>query len=168
VSLDFSDGLLDRSAAAAFARRCRAEGKRLVVTNGCFDLVHAGHISFLAEARALGDTLLVGLNSDVSTRVLKGPERPLAPEHDRAAVLLALRSVDAVVIFDETTAGLLLAELQAPVYAKGGDYSLAGSSTGTPLPEEAVVRSFGGDIHLLPYLPGRSTTALIERIRRLP
>jgi rfaE bifunctional protein nucleotidyltransferase chain/domain len=168
VSQDCPGGLLDRTAATAFAHGCRADGKRLVVTNGCFDLLHAGHVSFLAEARTLGDALLVGLNSDLSTRALKGPERPLAPEHDRATVLLALRSVDAVVIFDETTAGLLLAELQPSVYAKGGDYALAGSSTGTPLPEEPVVRSFGGEIHLLPYLPGRSTTALIERIRRLP
>jgi glycerol-3-phosphate cytidylyltransferase len=123
---------------------------------------------FLAEARALGDALLVGLNSVPSTRTLKGPERPLTAEHDRAAVLLSLRAVDAVVIFNETTADRLLAELQPAVYAKGGDYSLAGSSIGTPLPEEEVVRSFGGEIHLLPYLPSRSTTALIERIRRLP
>jgi rfaE bifunctional protein nucleotidyltransferase chain/domain len=168
VSQDCPGGLLDRTAATAFAHGCRADGKRLVVTNGCFDLLHAGHVSFLAEARTLGDALLVGLNSDLSTRALKGPERPLAPEHDRATVLLALRSVDAVVIFDETTAGPLLAELEPSVYAKGGDYALAGSSIGTPLPEEPVVRSFGGEIHLLPYLAGRSTTALIERIRRLP
>ena len=161
-------GPLDRPAAAAFARRCRTEGRKLVVTNGCFDLLHAGHVSFLAEARALGDALLVGLNSDASTRALKGSERPLAQELDRAAVLLALRSVDAVVIFSEATAGPLLAELRPAIYAKGGDYSLAGSPTGTLLPEEDVVRSFGGEIHILPYLPGRSTTALIERIRRLP
>ncbi len=160
--------LWDRAEAAAFARLYAAEGKRLVVTNGCFDLLHAGHVSFLSEARALGDALVVGLNSDASTRTLKGPERPLAPELDRAAVLLALRSVDAVVIFDEPTAGPLLTELRPAIYAKGGDYSLAGSLTGTPLPEEVVVRSFGGAIHLLPYLPGRSTTALIERIRKLP
>lgn len=167
MSPDHPADLLDRSAASAFAHRLRAEGKRLVVTNGCFDLLHAGHVSFLSEARALGDALLVGLNSDASMRALKGPERPLTPELDRAAVLLALRSIDAVVIFGESTAGPLLAELRPAIYAKGGDYSLAGSANGTPLPEEAVVRSFGGAIHLLPYLPGRSTTALIERIRKL-
>ena len=141
---------------------------RLVVTNGCFDLLHAGHVAFLAEARALGDALLVGLNSDSSTRALKGPNRPLVSEQDRAAVLLGLRMVDAVVIFDEATAGPLLAELRPAVYAKGGDYALAGTAVGVPLPEEQVVRSFGGEIQLLPYLAGRSTTALIERIRGVP
>lgn len=165
MSNELSGRLLDRAEAARFAAQCRAEGRRLVVTNGCFDLLHAGHVAYLSAARSLGDALLVGLNADATVTALKGPGRPLAPEADRAAVLLALRAVDAVVIFAEPTAGPLLAELKAPIYAKGGDYALAGSSQGSALPEEPVVRSYGGKIHLLPYQEGRSTSALIERIR---
>lgn len=158
--------LLSRSQAIDFAIFCRAQGLKLVVTNGCFDLLHAGHVAYLAAARALGDALLVGLNADAAVRALKGPGRPLTSEADRAAVLLALRAVDAVVIFEEPTAGPLLEELQPPIYAKGGDYSAGGDGTGTPLPEEPVVHGYGGTIHLLPYLDGCSTSALIERIRR--
>src|SRR5579864_7309589 len=132
-------GLLDRAEAVRYAGALRAAGRRLVVTNGCFDLIHAGHVHFLSAARALGDALLVGLNSDAGTCRLKGPDRPLVGQEDRAAVLLALRAVDAVVIFDEPTAGSLLAALQPPIYAKGGDYGLAETSHGTPLPEEPVV-----------------------------
>lgn len=159
-------GLLDLEAAAAWAASLRAAGLRLVVTNGVFDLLHAGHVAYLAAARALGDALLVGLNSDACARALKGPERPLVPQEDRALVLLALRSVDAVVIFDERTAGPLLAALQPPLYVKGGDYALGGiEQGGTPLPEEPVVRGYGGEIRLIPYLPGRSTSRLVEKIR---
>ncbi|HVC80754.1 MAG TPA: adenylyltransferase/cytidyltransferase family protein [Chloroflexota bacterium] len=158
--------LFSRSQAIEFAAQCRAEGRRLVVTNGCFDLLHAGHVAYLAAARALGDALLVGLNADATVRSLKGPGRPLTGQADRAAVLLALRAVDAVVVFAEPTAGPLLDELRAPIYAKGGDYSAGTSGTGIPLPEEPVVRGYGGAIHLLPYRDGCSTSALIERIRR--
>lgn len=156
------------AAAIAYAAALRAAGRRLVVTNGCFDLLHAGHVRYLAAARALGDALLVCLNGDAGTRALKGPGRPLVPQADRASVLLALRSVDALVIFDEPTAGPLLEALRPPVYAKGGDYALGGSGGGAPLPEELVVRAYGGEIHLIPYLADRSTSALIARIRSGP
>ncbi len=165
MARQFSGALLDRREAIRFAAQCRAEGRRLVVTNGCFDLLHAGHVAYLTAARALGDALLVGLNADAAVGHLKGPGRPFAAQADRAAVLLALRVVDAVVIFEEPTAGPLLAELQAPIYVKGGDYALAGAA-GTALPEEPVVRGYGGEIRLLPYHEGRSTSAIIERIRR--
>ena len=167
MTVNPSGKLLDRAEAARFAAQYRAEGRTLVMTNGCFDLLHAGHVAYLAAARALGDALLVGLNADATVSELKGPGRPLAGHADRAAVLLALRSVDAVVIFDEPTAGPLLAELRPAIYVKGGDYALAGAGSGVVLPEEPAVRAYGGEIRLLPYLEGRSTSALIDAIRRL-
>jgi rfaE bifunctional protein nucleotidyltransferase chain/domain len=159
--------LLGRAEAVQYAADLRAAGKRLVVTNGVFDLLHLGHVQYLAVARDLGDALLVGLNSDACTRALKGPGRPLEGERDRAAVLLALRAVDAVTIFDEPTAGPLLDALRPPIYVKGGDYALsdAGSGQGTRLPEEPTVRAYGGIIHLIPYLDGYSTSALLARIK---
>jgi len=163
---DRQGGLLALDEARRWADELRADGKRLVVTNGVFDLLHAGHTGYLAAARALGDALLVGLNSDASTRQLKGASRPLIGQEDRAAVLLALRSVDAVVIFEEPTAGILLGALHPPLYVKGGDYAIGAGEGGTPLPEEPVVRGYGGEIRLIPYLPGRSSSALIARIRR--
>jgi len=166
MSRQAAGGVLSRRQAITFAAQCRADGRCLVVTNGCFDLIHAGHVAYLAAARALGDALLVGLNADATVRTLKGPGRPLTGQADRAAVLLALRSVDAVVIFEEPTAGPLLEELRPPIYAKGGDYAAVIGGHGIPLPEEPVVRGYGGVIHLLPYLDGCSTSALIERIRR--
>lgn len=158
-------GLLDLEEATAYALSLRQAGQRLVVTNGCFDLMHAGHVSYLSSARALGDRLLVGLNSDKSTRALKGAGRPILPQEDRALILLALRSVDRVVVFDELTAGPLLLALQPPLYVKGGDYVVGTADKGTPLPEEPVVRSYGGEIQLLPYVAGRSTSSLLARIR---
>ncbi|HWE60090.1 MAG TPA: adenylyltransferase/cytidyltransferase family protein [Chloroflexota bacterium] len=163
-----SGHLLQLPEAVRFATELHEAGKRLVVTNGCFDLIHAGHVRYLAAARALGDALLVGLNSDGSAHALKGPGRPIVPQDDRAAVLLALRAVDAVVIFDEPTAGPLLLALRPPLYAKGGDYALGTGRQGTRLPEEPVVRGYGGAIHLIPYLAGHSTSALIARIGGAP
>lgn len=146
----------------------RATGRRLVLTNGVFDLVHIGHVTYLQQARALGDLLVVGLNSDASTRALKGPERPLVPEAERAALLAALRCVDYVTIFNERTAEALVEALQPDIYVKGGDYALASSGTtdGKVLPEAAVVQRYGGEVRLLPYLPGHSTSELIAKIRR--
>ena len=137
----------------------------LVFTNGHFDLLHAGHIDYLQKARALGDALFVGLNSDRSTRLLKGEKRPITPQTDRVRVLSALEMVDAIIIFDEPTAHRLLDALRPEVYAKGGDYVLDPSHTGTLLPEAPLVQSYGGHIELIPYLPGYSTTELIDRIR---
>jgi len=146
----------------AVARR-QAIGK-LVFTNGHFDLLHAGHVEYLQAARALGDALFVGLNSDASTAALKGPGRPLTPQADRARVLAALSCVDAVILFDDRTAHALLDALKPEVYAKGGDYALTPDQPGTLLPEAPLVQGYGGRIELIPYRPGYSTTDLIHRI----
>jgi rfaE bifunctional protein nucleotidyltransferase chain/domain len=129
----------------------------VVATGGCFDLLHPGHVATLDGARALGDCLVVLLNSDASVTRLKGRGRPLVPERDRAQVLAALRCVDAVVVFDEDTPEAALRRLQPHVFTKGADYR------GRVIPEEAVMRAFGGQVVLLPIVSGRSTTRLIER-----
>jgi rfaE bifunctional protein nucleotidyltransferase chain/domain len=141
----------------------RAAGRKLVVTNGCFDLLHLGHVTYLETARNLGDALLVGLNSDASVRGLKGPDRPVTPEHDRAAILAALESVTAVCIFAEPTALRFLAAAQPDIYVKGGDYTLDTINQ----EERQVVEQAGGRVVLVPIVPGRSTTATLEKISRL-
>jgi rfaE bifunctional protein nucleotidyltransferase chain/domain len=141
----------------------RADKKRVVCTNGVFDLLHIGHLLYLEAARALGDVLVVGLNSDSSTRRYKGPLRPLVPEAERAALLLALEPVDYVTIFNEPTAERLVGALEPEIYCKGGDYGSA-QALAKPLPEAAIVHGYGGHVELIPYLPGHSTSALIERI----
>jgi rfaE bifunctional protein nucleotidyltransferase chain/domain len=140
----------------------RAQGQTVVFTNGHFDLMHLGHVDVLQRARELGDVLVVGLNSDVSTRQLKGANRPIVPEGERAAMLSALACVDLVVIFDGTTASDLVDELRPDVYAKGGDWRPSGGEDGPP--EAAVVLRYGGDMRFLPYLAGHSTSALIDTI----
>lgn len=142
-------------------------GQRLVLTNGVFDLLHIGHATYLQQARALGDVLVVGLNSDASTRALKGPTRPVVNQGERAALLTALRCVDYVTIFEERTAEALVSALQPDVYVKGGDYRIDSSSvqaSGKELPEARIVAGYGGQVVLLPYLQGHSTSELIERI----
>jgi rfaE bifunctional protein nucleotidyltransferase chain/domain len=141
----------------------RASGRKLVVTNGCFDLLHVGHVTYLAGARALGDALLVGLNSDASVRELKGPARPLNPEADRALVLAALTMVDAVSLFPERSAAHFLERAQPDIYVKGGDYTLDTINQG----ERRIVESAGGRIVILPLVPGRSTSALLAKIAQL-
>ena len=136
--------------------RVRAAGGTVVATGGCFDLVHAGHVSVLQSARALGDCLVVLLNSDDSVRRLKGPHRPLQSQDDRATLLRALGCVDAVVVFDEDTPARALERLRPDVWAKGGDYAL------TALPEAEVLAAWGGQAVVLPYLDGKSTTTLIQ------
>jgi rfaE bifunctional protein nucleotidyltransferase chain/domain len=138
-----------------------AEGRRLVFTNGCFDLLHAGHVRYLREARALGDALAVGLNSDRSVRELKGPDRPLNPQGDRAEVLAALGCVDYVVVFDGKRATELLRTVRPHIYAKGGDYT---PESLDPEEREALAES-GAEIRILPLVPGRSTTGLLSRLR---
>ena len=137
----------------------RAAGRTVVFTNGHFDLLHLGHVDVLQRARALGDVLVVGLNSDASTQQLKGPQRPIVPQAERAAVLAALACVDLVVIFDELTASRLVAALRPDIYVKGGDWGQEREP-----PEAAVARSYGGEVRFLPYLPGHSTSALIQTI----
>jgi len=124
----------------------------LVFTNGCFDLLHPGHVSYLRAARALGDALIIGLNSDISINKLKGPSRPVVPEFDRATVLEALESVDAVVVFDEDTPIRLLREVKPAVYVKGGDYRVE------DLPEAEVAAEIGAEVKILPFETGYSTT----------
>lgn len=149
----------------------RAAGQRLVLTNGVFDLLHPGHVAYLEAARALGDMLVVGLNSDHSTRLIKGPQRPLMSEDDRAYLLAALRCVDYVTLFTEPTAERLVAALRPDIYVKGGDYALSGDADAPideqRLPEARVVRRIGGEVVLLPYRVGYSTTALLQKIGQL-
>ena len=160
----------NREDLAAEIRRRQQLGERGVFTNGCFDLLHLGHVRYLQEARSLGDFLIVGLNSDTSTRLLKGPGRPLVPEHERAEILAALSCIDYVTIFAEPTASPLVALLQPAIYVKGGDYANAHSDTPDlhRLPEAKVVQQYGGTIRLIPYVPGHSTTELIATIQQLP
>jgi D-beta-D-heptose 7-phosphate kinase / D-beta-D-heptose 1-phosphate adenosyltransferase len=144
----------------AVVRQVRARGGTVVATGGCFDLLHTGHVHLLDKARRLGDCLIVCLNSDDSVARLKGPTRPIVAQADREAMMLALRSVDAVLVFDEDTPERALRLLQPDIFVKGGDYSL------TDLPEAAVVRSWGGHAVTVPYLAGRSTTTLIHQVVR--
>ena len=132
----------------------------LCFTNGCFDLLHPGHVKYLEDVRALGDFLVVGLNSDASVARLKGPSRPLQDERARAMILCGLRSVDAVVRFDEDTPLELITALQPDILAKGGDYTV------DTVVGRDVVEARGGRVVLVPFLPGHSTTAIVERIRR--
>lgn len=136
------------------------QGRRLVFTNGVFDLLHAGHVGYLAEARSLGDLLIVGLNSDASVRGLgKGPDRPINPQGDRLAVIEALRAVDGALVFDESTPLALIERLRPEIHVKGGDYDAE------TLPETPLVRSYGGEIVILPTLAGRSTTNILRKAR---
>lgn len=145
--------------AAALAERLRAEGKRIVLANGCFDLLHVGHVRYLRGARALGDALFVGLNSDPAVRRLKGPGRPLLPAIERAELLAALRDVDHVVLFDDDTADRLVARLRPHVHAKGTDY------TEDSVPEGASVRAVGGQVAIAGDPKAHSTRDLISLIR---
>jgi rfaE bifunctional protein nucleotidyltransferase chain/domain len=149
---------VDLDTAAARAAAVRQAGGRVVVTNGCFDLLHVGHVRYLQAARALGDLLVVGVNSDASVRALKGPARPLVPAAERAEIVAALAAVDLVVVFDAPTAEPLVARLRPEVYVKGDDYTEA------TLPEARLVRAAGGEVVLLPTQSGLSTSALVARI----
>ncbi|KJK45302.1 D-glycero-beta-D-manno-heptose 1-phosphate adenylyltransferase [Streptomyces sp. NRRL F-4428] len=146
--------------AFATAADVRARGGTVVATGGCFDLLHAGHVGLLDSARRIGDCLIVCVNSDASLRRLKGPGRPLNPLEDRVRVLAALGSVDAVVAFEEDTPETLLGRLRPDVWVKGGDYSA------DDLPEAGVLRAWGGQAVVLPYLDGRSTTGIADRAAR--
>jgi D-glycero-beta-D-manno-heptose 1-phosphate adenylyltransferase len=141
----------------------RASNKKLVATNGCFDILHPGHVTYLEMARNFGDALLVGLNGDDATRQLKGAGRPVNSEADRAAVLAALESVTGVCIFTDTTAVKFLAAASPDIYVKGGDYTLESLNQD----ERRAVESSGGKIKIVPFVPGKSTTALLEKISRL-
>ena len=144
----------------AWREQLRENGKRLVVTNGCFDLLHAGHVSYLEQAAGHGEVLLVGCNGDESVRELKGPNRPLNAEADRALVLAALASVGAVAIFPEKRAVNFLRLAKPDVYVKGGDYT----PETLEAEEREAVESSDGEIVIIPFVPGKSTTSIIERM----
>jgi D-beta-D-heptose 7-phosphate kinase/D-beta-D-heptose 1-phosphate adenosyltransferase len=150
-------GVLPREELARRLAAGRA-GKTVVFTNGCFDVLHLGHLRALEAARRLGDLLVVGVNSDASVRRLKGPLRPIVPECERAELIAALRPVDYVVIFDEPTAEETIRILRPEVYVKGGDYTLG------QIPESAPVRELGGRVEIAPLVPGLSTTRIVQRI----
>jgi D-glycero-beta-D-manno-heptose 1-phosphate adenylyltransferase len=152
--------VLDLAQLADESRRLRKVGKRLVITNGCFDLLHVGHVRYLAAARKLGDALAVGVNGDGSVRALKGAGRPLNSERDRAEVLAALEAVDYVTIFAQPRATELLIAAQPAVYVKGGDYTVA-----TLNPEErAALEECGARIEIIPFENGYSTTGLLDKM----
>ncbi len=156
------DGVGTRAAVARAVRRAQRRGERVVFTNGCFDLLHVGHVRSLEQARGLGDRLVVGVNSDASVRRLKGSERPLVPARQRAEVLAALACVDWVVVFGGATPRSLIAALGPDVYAKGGDWPLR------VLRQQDLPRGFAGRVVRLRQVPGVRTTRIVERARNRP
>jgi D-beta-D-heptose 7-phosphate kinase/D-beta-D-heptose 1-phosphate adenosyltransferase len=156
----YREKIVDRATAVTRVAEARRAGKRIVFTNGCFDLMHVGHVRYLAAARDAGDLLVVAINDDASVRRLKGPERPLVPEDARAEVLAALEAVDLVTKFGEDTPAEIIAALLPDVLVKGADWA----------PDEVVgrqtVEAHGGRVELIPVVEGFSTTALVERLRR--
>ena len=161
--MNFRDKIIAWDDLPKWRETFRATGKKLVVTNGCFDILHLGHVTYLENARNFGDALLIGVNSDAAVNGLKGPGRPVNSETDRAAVLAALASVAGVCIFTDTTATRFLAAAQPDIYVKGGDYTLETLNQD----ERRAVESTGGKIVLVPFVPGKSTTGLLEKISRL-
>jgi rfaE bifunctional protein nucleotidyltransferase chain/domain len=147
---------------AAIQKKMREEGRKLVLTNGCFDLLHPGHVRYLQTARTLGDALAVAINGDQSVRALKGEGRPLNPEADRAEIVAALGCVDHVVVFPEVRATHLLETVRPSIYVKGGDYT----SETLDAEERAALENAGAEIRILPFEKGQSTSALIERMKR--
>jgi rfaE bifunctional protein nucleotidyltransferase chain/domain len=154
--------ILNWEEARNLCQSTRQQGGAVVTTNGCFDLLHKGHVQYLEYARSLGEILIVGLNADASVRRLKGPTRPLNEAADRAYVVAALSCVDAVCIFDEDTPAEWLQTLRPNVHVKGADWQ------GKQIPEEALLKSWGGRVHFAKYLQGYSTTQLIEKSKGTP
>ena len=156
-----SPKLVDAAGLAAARDALAARGQRLVLTNGCFDLLHVGHVRYLEAARRGGDALAVAVNSDASVRALKGANRPLTSQDDRAEILAALACVDFVTIFDDERVTSLIEQVRPMVYAKGGDYQLGTLHPG----ERAALERCGAEIFFVPMVPGRSTTHLVEALR---
>jgi rfaE bifunctional protein nucleotidyltransferase chain/domain len=154
--------ILDMDELTQRVRELHTAGKKLVVTNGCFDLLHVGHVRYLQAARALGDALAVGVNSDGSVRELKGPCRPVNNERDRAEVLAALECVDFVAIFPEMRATQFIRASMPAIYAKGGDYT----SETLNAEEQTLLKEIGAEIRILPFVDGYSTTRLLEQLRK--
>lgn len=163
MGLNFRDKIIGWDDLPAWRAALRAKNLKLVVTNGCFDLLHAGHVTYLENARNLGDALLIGLNRDAAVRELKGPGRPVNNEDDRAVVLAALESVGVVCLFAERTATRFLQLAQPDIYVKGGDYTVET----LPQEERDAVQQAGGRIMIIPFVPGKSTTAVLKKISGL-
>ena len=150
--------LIDRKLIKETCKEIRQGGKKIVFTNGCFDILHVGHVRYLTTAKSFGDVLIVGLNTDESVKMLKGENRPINNEKDRAEVLLGLKAVDYVVLFGERTAENLVSEIRPDVYVKGADYTV------DKIPEAKIVQSYGGQIELVKFVDGHSTTNIIKKI----
>ncbi|MDP6036330.1 MAG: adenylyltransferase/cytidyltransferase family protein [Verrucomicrobiota bacterium] len=161
--VDWREKIISMDVLADWRAALRATGKKLAATNGCFDILHAGHVNYLASARAQADALLVGLNSDVSVRELKGENRPIQNESDRATVLAALEAVDCVCIFNENRATRFLEMAQPDVYVKGGDYTV----DELPSEERTEVQRHGGGIIVIGHVPGQSSSDLAKKIATL-
>lgn len=161
--MTFREKIIPWAKLPAWRADIRAKGLRLVVTNGCFDILHLGHVTYLESARQQGDLLLVGINSDSSVRELKGAGRPVNAETDRAAVVAALGCVDAVCIFEQRSALQFLSAAQPDIWIKGGDYTLDSINQD----ERRAVEKVGGKVVILPLVPGKSTTTLLDKISRL-
>jgi rfaE bifunctional protein nucleotidyltransferase chain/domain len=159
--MDFARKILPASGLAGWREELRRSGRRLVATNGCFDLLHLGHVSYLQQARWLGDALIVGLTSDAQVRQLKGPGRPINSEPARAGVVAALESVDAVFVFPEFDARHFLETVRPDIYTKGGDYTLDTINQD----ERRLLEKMGVRIVLLPAVPGQSTTATLRKLK---
>lgn len=153
-----SSKILTISSLAEVVKARQQNGEVVVFTNGVFDLLHIGHARYLDEARALGDALIVAVNADSSVRVNKGDLRPIVPEDDRAELIAALECVDYVILFSSKTPVPLLEQIKPLVYVKGGDYKIE------DLPETPVVESYGGSVSILSFVPGRSTSSIIQRV----
>ena len=155
--------IIEMDELAERARQLRVAGEKLVATNGCFDLLHVGHVRYLQAARALGDALAIGLNGDQSVRELKGAGRPVNNESDRAEVLAALKCVDFVTIFPDLRATRFIEAARPAIYAKGGDYT----SETLDAEEQAVLREIGAEVRILPFVHGYSTSGLLEQLRKV-
>lgn len=152
--------VLERKEAQELIDKLKKEGKKIVFTNGCFDILHVGHMRYLEEAKSFGDYLFVGVNSDESVRRLKGPTRPINNEQDRAELLAGLKSVDYTVVFTEDTPVELIEELKPSIHIKGGDYKKE------DLPETKVVESYGGEVYIVSLIEGKSTTNVVKKIQK--
>ena len=161
--MNFRDKIIAWDNLPPWRKQFRATGKKLVVTNGVFDILHLGHVTYLETASHFGDALLVGVNGDAAVLELKGKGRPVNSENDRAAVLAALESVTGVCIFPEKTMTEFLAAARPDIYVKGGDYTLDTLNQD----ERRAVEAAGGKIKIIPFVPGKSTTALLEKILKL-
>ena len=150
---------LSLSAATDICNSYRKAGKKVVFTNGCFDILHAGHVTYLADAKSEGDILILGLNSDASIQRLKGPKRPIVPEADRVIVMSALQMIDHIVVFEDDTPEHTIATLKPDIHVKGGDYTVA------DLPESKIVQAYGGKVVIKSFLNNHSTSDIIQTIK---